>query len=128
LSDRKQKSALLRPVQGSALPPRSQRKPVRYERGSGREQSRADENENIQSGNDQTTDSLSDKVQTSVPVKWLIENKTIVARKVFGNKIMVRMPAITIQQPGDVEAYLRGGAATESFPHAGDEDEDFTEY
>jgi hypothetical protein len=60
-------------------------------------------------------------------VRWLIENKKIVPRNVFGNKIMVKLPPNQVEQPGDLEAYLRGEPGTKSNPPTGDE-EDLTEY
>jgi hypothetical protein len=60
-------------------------------------------------------------------VRWLIENKKIDAKRGFGGKYRVKLPPNQVEQPGDLEAYLRGEPATESNPPTGDE-EDLTEY
>jgi len=61
-------------------------------------------------------------------VAWLIKNKKIEAKKVFGNKIEVSVPpAHSHISPADLDAFLAGELPTESYPHAGQED-DKTEY
>jgi hypothetical protein len=60
-------------------------------------------------------------------VKWLIDKKEIEARKVFGNKRRVKLPADTIPKPGDLKPYISGELPTESYPHTSAK-EDPTEY
>ena len=56
-------------------------------------------------------------------MKWLIDNEKIKAKKVFGNKRLVSLPANVIMQDGDIptESYHHFGPAddepTEGFPH-----------
>jgi len=57
-------------------------------------------------------------------VKWLIDNKKIEARKVFGNKRRVRLPAEAEELRGQelpTESYFHvepaGDDPTESYPH-----------
>ncbi len=55
-------------------------------------------------------------------VRWLIEKKKIEARKVFGNKRRVKLPADTIPKPGDLKSYS-GELPTESYPHSSAEED-----
>ncbi len=60
-------------------------------------------------------------------VAWLIKNKKIEAKGVFGNKKSVSLPEGTVKRIVDLKAYLTTELPTESHPHVGD-DEDQTEY
>ena len=55
-------------------------------------------------------------------VNWLIDNKKIEAKNVFGNKRLVWLPSDTTVTPAGDELL------TESYPHAATEGEDPTEY
>jgi hypothetical protein len=51
-------------------------------------------------------------------VKWLIENKKLEAKKLFGNKRLVRLPAATPLEGAKFESYSSLHLPTESFPHS----------
>ena len=50
-------------------------------------------------------------------VRWLIDHKKIVAKKVFGNKFLVSLPANILIHPADWESYLSDDLPTECFHH-----------
>jgi hypothetical protein len=54
-------------------------------------------------------------------VKWLIENRKIDAKNIFGNKRQVWVPTTSAAEPADDEL------PTESYPHTGNEGEPPTE-
>jgi hypothetical protein len=60
-------------------------------------------------------------------VRWLIENKKIEAKSVFGNKRIVGLPADTLVQPGDLKSYFADELPTESYPHGNPGEDEPTE-
>jgi len=60
-------------------------------------------------------------------VRWLIENKKIEAKSVFGNKRIVSLPADTLVQPGDLKSYFADELPTESYPHGNPGEDEPTE-
>ena len=50
-------------------------------------------------------------------VAWLIKNKKLESKKLFGNKRLVSLPADTIIKPSDWESYFADQPPTESFLH-----------
>lgn len=50
-------------------------------------------------------------------VSWLIDNKMVKAKKVFGNKLEVSLPMEYVVAITDREAYFNDDPPTESYPH-----------
>lgn len=51
-------------------------------------------------------------------VKWLIDNKKIVAKKTFGNKKLVSLPESVVVKPWELKQYFAEELPTECYPHA----------
>jgi hypothetical protein len=60
-------------------------------------------------------------------VNWLIKNKWIVARKTFGNKLIVSLFRNHRLNPAELKAYLTHQQPTESYPHFDQTEDEPTE-
>jgi hypothetical protein len=65
--------------------------------------------------------------QVRKAVKWLIKNKKIEAKSVFGNKKNVWLPPDSAKKIADLETYLKGELPTESYSHFDPSEDEPTE-